>query len=89
MVIANATEIGNCLLLILKGNFLSEGVIDSLGIITVRPTFSPVITFALTMKSCISVIWSLVPFINPCVGLMFLSNITGFVIIFHKLYLIY
>jgi hypothetical protein len=53
MVIANHTDIENCLRWNLKGILVSEGDRDSLGIYTLSPIFVPVITFASRISSFI------------------------------------
>jgi len=46
MVIAKASDSGNCLLRILNGSFVSEGVRLIRGIKMISPIISPVITLA-------------------------------------------
>ena len=76
IVIVKATAKGNCRLHILKGNLVSDGVIKNHRIYTISPTLSPVMILASTIKSICWVIYSLVPFINPSVGAIFLRTIT-------------
>lgn len=62
---------------ILKENLVSDGHINTLGIVTLWPTLSHVITLASTINSVIFLICNLAPLISPTLGSKFLGNTTG------------
>jgi hypothetical protein len=72
MVIEKAKRISNCLMS-LKGIFVSDGMRDMRGKITVSK-YNPFITWASTMCPCRRVIVNFVPLQSPCDGIRFRSS---------------
>jgi hypothetical protein len=73
MIIEKAKRIVHCLLLNLKGIFLSDGMGGMSSMRTVSK-FSPSISRASTMCLCRRVIVNLVPLLSPRDGVRFRSN---------------